>query len=162
MVLMVNFGTVDCVNNPESTGKGSCVFSCDNGRVYTFFWAGKLLLSIMKFLCARSCFLYQQQVKYISDADQIQLYVLPPRDEDKACYLVQSQYTYTGPTSPSSKPMTPTRCLQPGVWRGSQWNVIYKSQPRVCLRFLGLFCPPCIRDPLQKTTSLSLNYFPLE
>ena len=108
---MVNFGTVDCVNNPESAGKCSGVFSCDNGRVYTVLGTGKLLLSIIKFLCAHSCFLYQQQVKYISDADQIQLYVLPSGDEDKACYLVQSQYTYTGPTSPSSEPMTPARCL---------------------------------------------------
>ena len=35
---------------------------------------------------------------------------------DQAVYLTQSQYTDTGPTSPSTDPITP------GVWQGSHWS----------------------------------------
>ena len=36
---------------------------------------------------------------------------------DQAFYLTQSQYTDSGPTSPSADPMTP------GAWQGSHWSV---------------------------------------
>ena len=35
---------------------------------------------------------------------------------DQAFYLTQSQYTDTGPTSPSADPITP------GAWQGSHWS----------------------------------------
>ena len=35
---------------------------------------------------------------------------------DQAFYLTQSQYTDTGPTSPSADPVTP------GAWQGSHWS----------------------------------------
>ena len=35
---------------------------------------------------------------------------------DQTFYLTQSQYTDTGPTSPSSDPITP------GAWQGSHWS----------------------------------------
>ena len=35
---------------------------------------------------------------------------------DPTFYLTQSQYTDTGPTSPSADPMTP------GAWQGSHWS----------------------------------------
>ena len=35
---------------------------------------------------------------------------------DQAFYLTQSQYTDTGPTSPSADPITP------GAWQGSHWG----------------------------------------
>ena len=35
---------------------------------------------------------------------------------DQTFYLTQSQYTDTGPTSPSADPVTP------GDWQGSQWS----------------------------------------
>ena len=35
---------------------------------------------------------------------------------DPTFYLTQSQYTDTGPTSPSADPITP------GAWQGSQWS----------------------------------------
>ena len=35
---------------------------------------------------------------------------------DQTFYLTQSQYTDTGPTSPSADPITP------GAWQGSQWS----------------------------------------
>ena len=35
---------------------------------------------------------------------------------DQTFYLTQSQYTDTGPTSPSADPITP------GAWRGSHWS----------------------------------------
>ena len=35
---------------------------------------------------------------------------------DQTFYLTQSQYTDTGPTSPSAGPITP------GVWQGSHWS----------------------------------------
>ena len=35
---------------------------------------------------------------------------------DQTFYLTQSQYTDTGPTSPSADPITP------GVWQGSHWS----------------------------------------
>ena len=35
---------------------------------------------------------------------------------DQTFYLTQSQYTDTGPTSPSADPITP------GAWQGSHWN----------------------------------------
>ena len=36
---------------------------------------------------------------------------------DQTFYLTQSQYTDTGPTSPSADPITP------GAWQGSHWSV---------------------------------------
>ena len=36
---------------------------------------------------------------------------------DPTFYLTQSQYTDTGPTSPSADPITP------GAWQGSHWSV---------------------------------------
>ena len=35
---------------------------------------------------------------------------------DQTFYLTQSQYTETGPTSPSADPITP------GAWQGSHWS----------------------------------------
>ena len=35
---------------------------------------------------------------------------------DRTFYLTQSQYTDTGPTSPSADPITP------GAWQGSHWS----------------------------------------
>ena len=35
---------------------------------------------------------------------------------DQTFYLTQSQYTDTGPTSPSAGPITP------GAWQGSHWS----------------------------------------
>ena len=35
---------------------------------------------------------------------------------DQPFYLTQSQYTDTGPTSPSADPITP------GAWQGSRWS----------------------------------------
>ena len=40
---------------------------------------------------------------------------------DQTFYLTQSQYTDTGPTSPSADPITP------GAWQGSQWSANFKS-----------------------------------
>ena len=39
---------------------------------------------------------------------------------DPTFYLTQSQYTDTGPTSPSADPITP------GAWQGSHWNANFK------------------------------------
>ena len=39
---------------------------------------------------------------------------------DQTFYLTQSQYTDTGPTSPSADPITP------GAWQGSHWSVNFK------------------------------------
>ena len=38
---------------------------------------------------------------------------IPVEVVDQICYLTQSQYTDTGPTSPSTNP------VMPGVWQGS-------------------------------------------
>ena len=43
---------------------------------------------------------------------------------DQTLYLTQSQYTDTGPTSPSADPITP------GAWQGSHW---YDSTPKKSL-----------------------------
>ena len=40
---------------------------------------------------------------------------------DQKFYLTQSQYTDTGPTSPSADPITP------GAWQGSHWNCQFLS-----------------------------------
>ena len=40
---------------------------------------------------------------------------------DQTFHLTQSQYTDTGPTSPSTDPITP------GAWLGSHWKPIFKS-----------------------------------
>ena len=40
---------------------------------------------------------------------------------DQTFYLTQSQYTYTGATSPSADPITP------GVWQGSHWSANFLS-----------------------------------
>ena len=39
---------------------------------------------------------------------------------DQTFYLTQSQYTDTGPTSPSADPITP------GAWQGSHWNANFE------------------------------------
>ena len=39
---------------------------------------------------------------------------------DQTVYLTQSQYTDTGPTSPSADPVTP------GAWQGSQWSANFE------------------------------------
>ena len=38
---------------------------------------------------------------------------------DQTFYITQSQYTDTGPTSPSADPITP------GAWQGSHWSAIF-------------------------------------
>ena len=47
---------------------------------------------------------------------------------DPTFHLTQSQYTDTGPTSPSADP------IMPGVWQGSHWSANFKvtgmTQPR--------------------------------
>ena len=40
---------------------------------------------------------------------------------DQTFHLTQSQYTDTGPTSPSADPITP------GAWQGSHWSANFKS-----------------------------------
>ena len=39
---------------------------------------------------------------------------------DQTFYLTRSQYTDTGPTSPSADPITP------GAWQGSQWSANFE------------------------------------
>ena len=39
---------------------------------------------------------------------------------DQTVYLTQSQYAYTGPTSPSDDPM------MPGAWQGSHWSANFE------------------------------------
>ena len=39
---------------------------------------------------------------------------------DQTFYLTQSQYTDTGPTSPSADPITP------GAWQGSHWSANFE------------------------------------
>ena len=39
---------------------------------------------------------------------------------DQTFYLTQSQYTDTGPTSPSANPITP------GAWQGSHWSANFE------------------------------------
>ena len=39
---------------------------------------------------------------------------------DQTFYLTQSQYTDTGPTSPSTDPITP------GAWKGSYWSANFE------------------------------------
>ena len=41
---------------------------------------------------------------------------------DQTVHLTQSQYTDTGPTSPSTDPITP------GAWQGSHWSASFKSR----------------------------------
>ena len=43
---------------------------------------------------------------------------------DQTFHLTQSQYTDTGPTSPSTDPITP------GAWQGSHWNDSTQKNPR--------------------------------
>ena len=49
-------------------------------------------------------------------------------DADPTFYLTQSQYTDSGPTSPSADPITP------GAWQGSHWSANFSftgmTQPR--------------------------------
>ena len=55
---------------------------------------------------------------------------------DPTFYLTQSQYTDTGPTSPSADPITP------GAWQGSHWSAM--TRPRKILAQAGfepgIFC----------------------
>ena len=40
---------------------------------------------------------------------------------DQTYHLIQSQYTDTGPTSPSADPITP------GAWQGSHWSANFED-----------------------------------
>ena len=55
---------------------------------------------------------------------------------DQTFYLTQSQYTDTGPTSPSADPITP------GAWQGSHWNANFEvtgmTRPRKNLGASGI------------------------
>ena len=60
---------------------------------------------------------------------------------DQTFYLTQSQYTDTGPTSPSADPRTP------GAWQGSHWSANflshwYDSAPKKSWRKLDLNLGP--------------------
>ena len=47
---------------------------------------------------------------------------------DPAFHLTQSQYTDTGPTSPSADPITP------GAWQGSHWSANFEVTGMIRLR----------------------------
>ena len=67
----------------------------------------------------------------VSETDLVrQFYVLPHWDRvaDQTFYLTQSQYTDTGPTSPSDDPITP------GAWQGSHWSAKFSVTGTTRLR----------------------------
>ena len=51
---------------------------------------------------------------------------------DQTFYLTQSQYTDTGPTSPSAEPVSP------GAWQGSHWSTVFKVTGFTRLRSIPL------------------------
>ena len=63
---------------------------------------------------------------------------------DPTFYLTQSQYTDTGPTSPSADPITP------GAWQGSQWSANFEvtgmTRPRKKSRRKAGFEPGIFRS----------------
>ena len=59
---------------------------------------------------------------YLSDGSAQTFYVLPHWDKvtDPTFYLTQSQYTDSGPTSPSAD------TIMPGDWQGSHWSANFE------------------------------------
>ena len=100
---------------------------------YSFHVAGVLILSgltghtslsfgvcaVLKFVCLLVGCLTSQQQTSVSQgricSDNFTCCHTEIEVADPTFYLTQSQYTDTGPTSPSADPITP------GAWQGSHW-----------------------------------------
>ena len=67
---------------------------------------------------------------------------------DQTIYLTQSQYTDTGPTSPSADPM------MPGAWQGSHWSEIKEDDLEVEEDCVCLDSPP---GHLAEEAEISVN-----
>ena len=66
--------------------------------------------------CLLACLTSQQQAQERICSDRFACYHTEIEVTDQTFYLTQSQYTDTGPTSPSADPITP------GAWQGSHWS----------------------------------------
>ena len=75
---------------------------------------------------------------------------------DQAFYLTQSQHTGTGPTSPSTDPITP------GAWQDSHWAANFEvtgmTRPRKNPGASGIRTPQCMRlSLLLKATTTTIT-----
>ena len=70
---------------------------------------------------------------------------------DQTFYLTQSQYTDTGPTSPSADPLTP------GAWQGSHWSANFEvtgmTRPRKKIPAQAEFEPGTFRSRCGRLTT---------
>ena len=79
-------------------------------------WLGRVCLLV-------GCFTSQQQARVSQERICLDNFTCCHTEievADQTFYLTQSQYTDTGPTSPTSDPITP------GSWQGSHWSANFE------------------------------------
>ena len=83
-------------------------------------WESRMTEDDLKFVCwLVGCLTSQQQASVSQGricSDNFTCCHTEIEVADQTFYLTQSQYTDTGPTSPSADPITP------GAWQGSHWS----------------------------------------
>ena len=82
-------------------------------------WVIPIVLQLVPYSLLVGCFTSQQQVSVSQGRICLDNFTCCHTEidvADQTCYLTQSQYTDTGPTSPSADPITP------GAWQGSHWS----------------------------------------
>ena len=86
---------------------------------HTSYYLAKCLGAGWLAACLLACLMSQQQASVSQGricSDNFTCCHTEIEVADQALYLTQSQYTDTGPTSPSADPITP------GAWQGSHWS----------------------------------------
>ena len=85
-----------------------------------YVWSLQHALCVSGFVCLLVGCLTSQQQASVSQgricSDNFTCCHTEIEAADPTFYLTQSQYTDTGPTSPSADPITP------GAWQGSHWS----------------------------------------
>ena len=116
----------------------STMVECDGKILCT--WCQTQIKSCETFICCWLSCLTSQQHTCISQgwicSDNLTCCHSETEAADQPCYLTQSQYTDTGPTSPSTDP------IMPGTWQGSHWSANFlvtgMTRPRKILSHVGL------------------------
>ena len=111
--------------------------------------------------------LTSQQHVYVSQgwicSENFTCYHTETEAADQTFYLIQSQYTDAGPTSPSTDP------VMPGAWQGSHWSAKFEvtgmTRPRKIPSQMGfehrIFCPQggCLNHLANKAVSNMQNVY---
>ena len=93
---------------------------CPTNRLLKWCKSGNVCAVGQQIVCLFVCYLTSQQHASVSQgricSDNFTCCHTEIQVADQTFHLTQSQYTDTGPTSPSADPITP------GAWQGSHWS----------------------------------------